>query len=530
MNSDPNTPALSGPPRVFISYCSEDKAVADAVCHSIEHAGFRCWIAPRDVRPGENWAGSIVKSIVASRVMVLIFSKHTNNSRHVMNEIERAVSHSAVIIPFRIDNVKPSEDLELFISSCHWLDAYKPPLPARIAELVQAVGSVLGATPAAPPPVPAAPAPPPARSAARNIALLGGIVTAVFVVLGLAGMFLLRGNGTPAAAPAAPVAAAPAPAVPAPPAVVPASPPPVATTAAPDPLAQARALEGQQDFVAALDIYGRLLEADPNQPEVRTRAGNAVARLMEEEDKYHGDTRATAVVRSVAETGVPAAQKFAGILLRKSDPQDSFGFFQKAAEQGDARSMAELGLMLSNGDGVPRDLAAAAGWLKKSAEAGFPEGMMLYAECLLHGKGVPEDPAQAADWYSKAAALGNLPAKVQLARMFQKGTGVPAKDPKKALQLYEEAVAQGSLEAQARLGAMHMTGEAGAPNPRRAVQLWQDGANKGDVVCMLFYAKSFEDPALGPPDLNEAKFWYRKAAQKGNQDAVTWCRENNVAY
>jgi TPR repeat protein len=524
MNSDTTPTPPAGPPRVFISYCTEDKAVADAVCHGIEQAGHRCWIAPRDVRPGENWAGSIVKSIVASRVMVLIFSKHTNNSRHVTNEIERAVSHSAVIIPFRIDDVKPSEDLELFISSCHWLDAYKPPLPARIAELVQAVGAVLGTSSAAPPSPPPAPAPAPRRG--PNIVLLAALAAAVLVILGIAGIFLLRGGGA--------VAESPAPAVAAPPPAVASTPPPAAPTpaaaTAPDPMDQARELEESQDFVAALDIYGRLLEADPNQPELRTRAGNAIARLMEEEDKYTGDARATAVVRSVAESGVPAAQKFAGILLRASDPREAFDFFQKAAEQGDARSMAEIGLMLSNGDGVPRDLAAAAGWLKKSADAGFAEGMMLYAECLLLGKGVPEDPAGAAEWYSKAAALGNIPAKVQLARLFQKGTGVPSKDPKKAAQLYEEAVAQGSLEAQARLGAMLMTGEAGTPNPRRAVQLWQDGANKGDVVCMLFYAKSFEDPALGPPDLNEAKFWYRKAAQKGNQDAVTWCRQNNVAY
>jgi hypothetical protein len=37
---------------VFISYASEDKTVADAVCAMIESQGVRCWIAPRDVLPG----------------------------------------------------------------------------------------------------------------------------------------------------------------------------------------------------------------------------------------------------------------------------------------------------------------------------------------------------------------------------------------------------------------------------------------------------------------------------------------------
>lgn len=160
----------AGVTRVFISYCQPDKSVADAVCAGLEGAGIPCWIAPRNVRPGENWGRSIVKSIAASKVMVVVFSSHTNESPHVMNEIERAVSHRMVILPFRIEKVQPCEDLELFISSRHWLDAFEPPLEPKIAELVSAVQGVLGipetpVAPAAPPPPPAAPAPAPVQPA-----------------------------------------------------------------------------------------------------------------------------------------------------------------------------------------------------------------------------------------------------------------------------------------------------------------------------------------------------------------------------
>jgi len=48
---------------VFISYSSKDKSVADAVCATLEGRKIRCWIAPRDVSPGDSWAASIVKSI-----------------------------------------------------------------------------------------------------------------------------------------------------------------------------------------------------------------------------------------------------------------------------------------------------------------------------------------------------------------------------------------------------------------------------------------------------------------------------------
>jgi hypothetical protein len=149
--------------RVFISYCHDDGEVARQVCAGLEAAGIGCWMAPRNVRPGENWGRSIIKALGSSKAMVLIFSKHTNESRHVNNEIERAVSHRVPIIPFRIDKVQPSEDLELFISSCHWLDAVQPPLEPKIDELALAVRAVVGPdetvhvpTPE-PPPVVAAP-------------------------------------------------------------------------------------------------------------------------------------------------------------------------------------------------------------------------------------------------------------------------------------------------------------------------------------------------------------------------------------
>ena len=70
-----------------ISYCSEDKKVADAVCGTLEAQKIRCWIAPRDVLPGRTWGSAIVKAIGESAVMVVISSKHSNGSPQVMREI-----------------------------------------------------------------------------------------------------------------------------------------------------------------------------------------------------------------------------------------------------------------------------------------------------------------------------------------------------------------------------------------------------------------------------------------------------------
>lgn len=128
---------------VFIIYATEDKLTADAVVATLEGDRLRCWIAPRDVLPGISWALAIIEAINQSRIIVLIFSSRSNDSRQVMNEVERAASKGIPIIPFRIEDVPLSPSLELFISSRHWLDALTPPLEQHLQHLAETVNMLL---------------------------------------------------------------------------------------------------------------------------------------------------------------------------------------------------------------------------------------------------------------------------------------------------------------------------------------------------------------------------------------------------
>ena len=131
------------PHDVFISYSSRDKPIADAVCASFEVKGIRCWVAPRDVLPGTNYPRAIIEAIEASRVMVLIFSSHSNTSPHVVRELTHAVSKGVIIVPFRIENIQPSKDMEYLIGIPHWLDAMTPPLESHITVLGETVVTLL---------------------------------------------------------------------------------------------------------------------------------------------------------------------------------------------------------------------------------------------------------------------------------------------------------------------------------------------------------------------------------------------------
>ena len=134
---------------VFISYSVKDKTTADAVCATLEHNGIRCWIAPRDVLPSMEYAEALIDAIVSSRLLVLVFSSHANESIQVRQEVERAVSHGLPVLPFRIEDVSPSHAMELFISGRHWLDALTPPLEAHLQELAKTTKLLLSRMPGA---------------------------------------------------------------------------------------------------------------------------------------------------------------------------------------------------------------------------------------------------------------------------------------------------------------------------------------------------------------------------------------------
>jgi WD40 repeat protein len=129
---------------IFISFSSRDKPTADAACATLEGAGIRCWIAPRDILPGTDYGESIVNALENAKVFVLIFSNSSNASPQIKREVERAVSKGIPIIPVRIEDVIPSKTLEYFISTPHWLDAFPPPREIYFSKLVESVQGLLG--------------------------------------------------------------------------------------------------------------------------------------------------------------------------------------------------------------------------------------------------------------------------------------------------------------------------------------------------------------------------------------------------
>jgi len=129
---------------VFISYAHHDKSLADTICAELELRGITCWIAPRNVQPGCDYADEIVIAINECSSMVLVFSAEANKSREIASEVYLAFTKAKPIVVFRIEDVKPQGAMEYRLGKTHWLDAMEPPLEVRIGELVSSVANLLG--------------------------------------------------------------------------------------------------------------------------------------------------------------------------------------------------------------------------------------------------------------------------------------------------------------------------------------------------------------------------------------------------
>lgn len=95
------------------------------------------------------------------------------------------------------------------------------------------------------------------------------------------------------------------------------------------------------------------------------------------------------------------------------------------AEQGDAETQSNLGVMYLNGRGVPQDYAEALKWFRKAAEQGYAAGQSNLGTMYYNGQGVPADAAEAAKWFRKAADQGDATALNNLGTMYYLGVGVP---------------------------------------------------------------------------------------------------------
>lgn len=126
---------------VFVSYRSEDKAAAERVCQGLESRDIPCWMAPRNIPAGKEWATAIVEAIQAGSAFVIVLSSNSKNAKQISREAELADRQGIPIITFRIEDVEPPAGLMYFLGNIQWLDAFGGQFDSAVAQLVKLIST-----------------------------------------------------------------------------------------------------------------------------------------------------------------------------------------------------------------------------------------------------------------------------------------------------------------------------------------------------------------------------------------------------
>ena len=107
---------------VFISYASPNFDTAIEIRDHFEDNGLKCWMAPRNITPGRHWTEDIMLGIIASKILVLVYSIDSQKSKYVKSELQNAMKYNKTILTYNTDITIPKGEMEQLIGSRQWLE------------------------------------------------------------------------------------------------------------------------------------------------------------------------------------------------------------------------------------------------------------------------------------------------------------------------------------------------------------------------------------------------------------------------
>jgi TPR repeat protein len=250
-----------------------------------------------------------------------------------------------------------------------------------------------------------------------------------------------------------------------------------------------------------------LLEEARQTYENAARRGNAVAWnniaiMLDEQGSEANSREATRLFLRAAEQGSPLAMfnlAHRYKIGRPGLPRDdgpAYEWFARAAEGGFVPAMVEAGYALQSGRGVTRrNPRRAAEWFERAAALGSTEAKLALGWLYLYGiqfstaqdearlaaekarktnqreierleaiiatdraNSVPQDRAAALLWFARAAEDGNPIGQARVARMTERGEGLPNAQPQAAQRYWRMAARAGDRSAQMELGTRLIDG------------------------------------------------------------------------
>jgi len=493
--------------KVFLRFCTADKAVAETLRENLEKRGFQVWAPPIDMSSAIRWNEQIAEAIDEAEVALLVFSSRLGLSPQLERELRRARANGARLVIVSVEDAPLPNGFRDLVEDRDWLAAWEPPFEAHLDRIAEAIGPVAA-------PVDAAERSgehleeiheeislldPPDFSARKIIgggsvnrpksirrAIVIGAGGAVFLSI-LALLYAAFAHFTsPPSSPAARAVTGPseerlveqqsgAVAPPARPASQDREAPRLETSSQLEQQATDTNRDQSKQVDVAADPLPRLasqIEAErsvdalssSSSPSQSITECDKLAASPDDPDRLADvasvefsriDPDRAIAACSAAASSYPNERRIAFQLGRAFYAAKRYDearrVLERAAEAGSASAANSLGIIYLNGMGLPKkDEAKAAAYYDFAARAGDVRAMRNLAKMRVLGIGVPRDGAKGMELYRRAAAGGSVVAKYELGLMYLEGKVAP-RDPAKAKKLLEEAAKSGSAAARAAL-------------------------------------------------------------------------------
>lgn len=130
---------------VFISYKSEEKALAAQLRDLLITNGFSCWMAPESIPPSSDYASEISEAIDNCRIVLLVLSEMAQKSQWVPKEISHALHKKKPVIPFHIDESELVKPFDFTLTNVQRIEAYQR-LEAAYQELLERISVLTGSS------------------------------------------------------------------------------------------------------------------------------------------------------------------------------------------------------------------------------------------------------------------------------------------------------------------------------------------------------------------------------------------------
>ena len=161
--------------------------------------------------------------------------------------------------------------------------------------------------------------------------------------------------------------------------------------------------------------------------------------------------------------------------------------------------------------------------LRRHVENEVPEAITFLGDCYRDGDrdfGLVQSDKKAAKIWKRAVELGDVDAMVRLGHSYENGTGVKL-DKKKAARLYRAAADRGDAIAQGNLAALFDAEE----EFEEGFRYYALSAEKGWTNAEICLGCCYRDGEGTEVDLGKARYWFERAAAKGDEKAIACLAE-----